>query len=96
MVKISPIKERILSFIDYKGFNKVDFFDKVGISYGNFKGKGLESEIGGSQIAKILTIFSEISPEWLLTGEGEMLKKEAKFVTTTENFDPNKPHDKHL
>lgn len=74
MDKISPIKERILQYIDNKGITKTDFCENTGISYQNMKGKSLFSEIGGSQIAKILSVYPEISSEWILTGNGEMLK----------------------
>lgn len=73
MAKISSIKERILQFIEYKKISKADFCENTGISYGNFKGKSSESEIGGDKIAKILTTYREISADWLLTGEGSML-----------------------
>jgi phage repressor protein C with HTH and peptisase S24 domain len=74
MEKISPIKENILYFLEKRGITKADFCKKTGISYANIKGKGLYSEIGGTQIGKILSIYTELSSEWLLTGKGEMLK----------------------
>lgn len=84
MDKISTIKENILYFIDKQHISKVDFYDKTEISASNFKGSGLKSEIGGDKIVKILTCYPEISPEWLLTGKGSMLKTEsviAKLVS---------------
>ena len=80
MNKISPIKERILQYIEYAGITKQLFCEKTGISYANIKGKSLESEFGGAQIAEILSVFDEISSDWLLTGEGEMLRN-----PTTQN-----------
>jgi len=78
--KISPIKERILQFIEYKGIAKTDFCKKTGISYANMKGKSLFSEIGGGQIGEIISTFPQISAEWLLTGKGEMLKSDSLEV----------------
>ncbi len=75
MEKISPIKEKILSFIENKGITKVEFCDKTGISYANLKGKGLLSEIGGAQIGKILSTYTEINPDWLLLGTEPMLRE---------------------
>lgn len=75
MDKISPIKERILQFIETMNITKSEFCKKTNISYANLKGISLKSEFGGTQIAEILSIFEEISPEWLLTGRGEMLRK---------------------
>lgn len=74
MDKISPIKKRILQYIDSVRISRIDFCEKVGISYANMKGKGLESEIGGTQIVKILSRSPDLSPEWLLTGNGAMLR----------------------
>jgi len=81
MDKISPIKQRILQYIEYKKISKEFFCQKTGISTGNLKGKSLLSEIGGTQIVEILSIFEEISPEWLLTGNGTMIKN----ITKTSN-----------
>ena len=80
MEKISPIKEKILLFIERQGITKADFCEKTGISYANMKGKGLFSEIGGAQIGKILYAYNDLSPEWLLTGQGSMLKSDEEPI----------------
>ncbi len=72
--KISPIKERILYFIENQDITKKDFCKKTGISYANLRGKSLLSEIGGEQISEILSQYDEISSDWLLTGRGPMLR----------------------
>lgn len=74
MGKISTIKERILSFLEYNGIKKVDFYQATGVADSNFKGKNLYSQPGGDVLVKILTSYPNISAEWLLTGEGDMLK----------------------
>ena len=74
MEEISPTKQNILQYLDYKGISKADFCRQTGFSYENFKGKSLKSDIGGAVLGKIITVYSDISPEWLLTGEGSMLK----------------------
>lgn len=75
MANISTnIKERILSISEYKGITKESFFQKIGMTYGNFKGKSKDTPINSNAIADILTMFPDIDPEWLLTGEGAMLK----------------------
>lgn len=75
MEKISPIKANILQLIEFKGITKAEFCKKTGVPYSNFKGKSLESEIGGSMIAQILYTYPDISGDWLLTGNGDILKK---------------------
>lgn len=74
MDKISTIKERILSFLEYNGIKKADFYQATGVADSNFKGKNLYSQPGGEVLVKILTSYPNISAEWLLTGEGDMLK----------------------
>ena len=74
MDKISTIKERILSFLEYNGIKKADFYQATGVADSNFKGKNLYSQPGGDVLVKIITSYPNISAEWLLTGEGDMLK----------------------
>jgi hypothetical protein len=75
MDKISPIKKNILYFIENQSIIKEDFYRKTEMSASNFKQPGLKSEIGGDKITKILSVYPEINPGWLLTGQGEMLKE---------------------
>ena len=72
--KNAKIKRRILYFIEIQQITKVDFCEKTGISYSNIKGKAQKSELGGEQIVKILEVYSALSPDWLLLGNGEMLR----------------------
>lgn len=74
MDKISTIKERILSFLECNDIKKADFYQATGVADSNFKGKNLYSQPGGDVLVKILTSYPNISAEWLLTGEGDMLK----------------------
>jgi hypothetical protein len=71
---ILTIKERILSFLESQGIKKVDFFEATGIQSSNFKGKNMSSQPGGDMIVRVLTIYPNLSAEWLLRGEGDMLK----------------------
>lgn len=85
MDKISPIKENILHFIDNQKIVKEDFYKKTSIAASNFKNPGLKSEIGGDKIVKILSVYPEINPEWLLTGNGEMLKEDVLPIAKKSN-----------
>ena len=69
------IKSRIIQFIENQSISKTDFCKKTGISYSNIKGNAQKSELGGEQISKILESYPEISPDWLLTGSGLMLRE---------------------
>lgn len=70
---LSPIKGRVLQYIDSQGLTKKSFFDKTGISPSNFKGAGAKSELGGDKIVTILTSYQDINPYWLLLGKGNMI-----------------------
>ena len=67
---ISPIKQRILYLIDSLGVSKRKFYQDTGISRGTIESKtGITEEI----MAKFLATYQNVSPGWLITGEGEML-----------------------
>jgi transcriptional regulator len=72
----SNIKERVLYISENKGITREKFFDDLGITYGNFKGKAKEKALSSDVLAKIITKYPDINPEWLLTGKGDMLKDE--------------------
>lgn len=76
MDKNLTIKDKILYFIENQGIKKTEFFKKTQISASNFKGAGLNSELGGDKIVKILSEYSMLSAEWLLRNEGGMLRCE--------------------
>ncbi|WP_449398505.1 hypothetical protein [Chryseobacterium wanjuense] len=68
------IKDRILYFAENKEVSKQEFFRKTSLKYSNFTGKSKESDLNSKSVAEILLIYPEINPQWLLTGEGEMIK----------------------
>ena len=76
MRKFSEIKERLLQFAETKQIKKMEFYAKIGVDSSNFAGKMAESELAADKIARILLIFPELNPDWLLLGKGEMLRKE--------------------
>ena len=83
------VKYKILSFLEKTGTPKEDFYKKIGVAPSNFKGIGLNSGLGGDKIVKILTLYPELSADWLLRDEGEMLRTE----TNKENGQKNEEKD---
>ncbi|MBO4738133.1 MAG: helix-turn-helix transcriptional regulator [Bacteroidales bacterium] len=79
-VKISEIKKRILQFIEIQHISKYEFCKKTGIGKSNLSGNSLKSELGGAQISQILNHYSNISPDWLLIGKGEMFRDTASTL----------------
>ncbi len=86
--KISLIKERVLYISEYKGINRELFFEELGLSYANFKGRQKKTALNSDAIDKILSIHSEISTEWLVQGKGAMLKTEDLSEKTEKNLIP--------
>lgn len=66
--------ERLLQYVDCKGFNKRSFEIDNGLSNG-YLGKQLlrNADLGEGVLNKILENCPELNPEWLLTGKGEMI-----------------------
>ncbi len=88
MENILHIKERILFIAKNKGFTIEGFCDKIGMTYGNFKGKAKETPINSNTIVNIYAIIPDLNLEWLLTGKGEMLKGETHSTPSNpELFD---------
>lgn len=77
MKEILPnIKDRVLYLAENKEISKQDFFRKTGLKYSNFTGKSKESDLTSKSVAEILLKYPDVSPEWLLTGNGEMLRSQ--------------------
>ena len=67
------IQERIKQFIDYKGITPYKFCKDLEFSMGSLNKKGT---IGTDKYLKIIKYYTDLNPEWLLTGEGNMFKEE--------------------
>lgn len=67
--------DRILKIIELKKISKSKFYKETGLSNG-FLDK--VKDVGASKLEQILKTYPEIDEKWLLTGEGEMIKREKK------------------
>ena len=70
------ILERIKQYIDFKGISIAAFERSIGMSNASF-GKSLKNQgaIGTDKLEKILMVYPDISPMWLLKGIGDMFLK---------------------
>ena len=75
------IPERIREIIAYKHISDRKFCQEVGIANGYLD---KVKDVGGEKMLKILNRYPDISPEWLLTGQGEMLKDTAILQATPD------------
>ncbi len=74
--------ERMKEYLDYKGITKYKFCNDLG-----FSNKFLDnsSNMGTDKACKILHHFPEVNSEWLLTGNGPMLKENSTDIVIMNN-----------
>lgn len=67
------VKERIKSYLEYKGISDYRFEKDMSLSKGYInKAKNPTADV----LMKMCGIYTDLSSEWLLRGQGEMLKDE--------------------
>ena len=84
----SNIKERILYVPELIGITKEKFFEIIGVTYGNFKGKNKSTPISSDTLERLLTNFPDISPLWLLSGALPILTTINKTPGDAIEFNP--------
>lgn len=84
MRDFSIIKKNILYFIESQNISKYELYKNTGISNGVLSQKGGMSE---ENTIKFLSYYKEISADWLLTGEGSMLKTSGQNVVQNSGSD---------
>lgn len=87
--------ERIKKYLENKGISKYRFCKELGFSKAFLDNT---SNVGSDKLDKILNHYTDINPEWLLTGRGNMLRlmdnvddgshktKEQNNIEKTEEF----------
>lgn len=78
------IIERLQEIIDYESLNVSSFAKRIGVADQTIRGIVVQkrNKPGFDLLAKVIQTFNWINAEWLLTGEGEMIK--TKEVGKTE------------
>ena len=71
------VLERLKEYIDSKGISIASLEKTTGMSNSSFR-KALQSGngIGTDKLEKILTLYPDLSAEWLLRGRGSMIRSE--------------------
>ena len=75
---LATTKERILHYIECKNIPKSKFYNDLGIKRGLLDSDKLKASVTDVVIAKILAIYKDLNINWLLTGEGNMLRTESE------------------
>ena len=82
------VKERVKIFLDYKKM-PISVFEKS-INASNGYVNSISKSIGLDKIEMILEKYPNLNIEWLLTGQGNMLKEDAKTnISQTITGDSN-------
>lgn len=71
MIKIMTDKEKIIQYLEYKGFSKNSFYKKTGLSVG-FLDSG--NSLGLDKLRVIIDNYHDFNPLWLISNEEKMIK----------------------
>lgn len=81
------VVHRIQEILDHYELSNRAFDLSIGMSNG-YIGKQIlkEASMGSDALEKILQVYPEISPGWLISGEGEMLRKNGVKEIIQEDY----------
>ncbi len=81
------IIERLYQYIKFKGIKPTRFEKNIGLSNG-YLGTQLKrnADLGESILVKIIDNSLDLSPEWLITGKGEMIKNDVVTIDSNDNL----------
>lgn len=84
------VKDRIYSFIEYKGITVKKFEEMCSLSNGYIS--AMRKGFGGGKLNNVLTQFPELNRNWLLFGDGEMIKtnNQPEYITQSVESDARK------
>lgn len=73
-MEMNSVKERVYTFLEHKGISVKSFEEQCGLSNGYLS--SMRKSFGSEKLSNVLKEFPELSREWLLYGEGEMLSEQ--------------------
>lgn len=84
------IIERLYQIFDFKGDSVYKISKEIDVSNGYFaKTRAKQGNIGSDIIEKIVSYYTDINVEWLITGKGEMLKTKSEENNNKKNVVKN-------
>lgn len=73
---IATSKERLQEYLDRMGIPTSVFYRTTGLSRGLMDSDKLHQSLSTDKVATIIAAYPDLSLEWLITGEGSMLRSE--------------------
>lgn len=83
----TTVKQRLIEYLNYKKIGQNKFEKMAGISNGYIS--NIKESIGTSILTKIFNASKDLNPDWLLYGEGSMLKPPPDGVPTARHASKN-------
>lgn len=77
---MSEVKQRLLQYLQYKNLSQREFADILGVS--NAYIGAMRRSISDEKVRKLRHAFPELNTDWLLYGEGDMLRNEMMVSAT--------------
>ena len=79
------VTERVGQYIYKKGISYYAFENSLGASRGSISKAVKEGKsIGSNVLETIMSVYTDINPQWLLTGQGEMFVSNDDFILNKE------------
>lgn len=72
-------KERLIEYLNHKKVSKSAFCTSIGVSHAYIT--SMRKSIQPDKLEKISEYYPDLNINWLMTGEGEMIKSEKQEIT---------------
>lgn len=86
---MNTIRQRLIEIADYKQLSVRAFEEFCGLKRGNISNLAPGGNIGSDKLSKIIDTMPEVSPDWLLTGRGKMLKEDLSEMSSIFSYGDN-------
>lgn len=91
---MSTVKDRTIEFVKFKGITMKTFEQKCGLSTGYVT--SMRKGFGSDKLSNVLMAFPELNRDWLLYGEGEMIKGSVSQTSHGDNSPNINGNGNHL
>lgn len=79
------VKDRLVAYLNQKGIKQRTFEKSIGVSFGYVT--SMRKGLGAEKIELVRQLYPDLNIEWLLTGDGGMLKSKQNRLNSLENPD---------